>query len=96
MSDYVATCEIETISFSGEGATPELAMEDFLSNGEFEQYCECQCIKSGEIMTVRVYESISSEEMDYEEKEMAESYGWDFATRGQPVIVRQVEYRVWQ
>lgn len=92
MSDYVATCQDEHIYNFGDGKTPEIALENFLSNGEFHEYCENQCVKDGEMVTIEVFRRFSLGEMDVEEKEMSEDENWYWVTRGKAVLTTQKKY----
>jgi hypothetical protein len=73
---YHASIEIEDcIHFYGVGNTPEEALEDFLSGGEFIEACEYLEIDSDDV-EVSVYSVISTEDADLEEGSFEEEWTW--------------------
>ena len=92
MSDYVATCQDEHIYNFGEGETPEIALEDFLSNGEFHEYCANSDCKNGEMVTIEVFHRFSFDEMDEDEKAFAENDNCHWVTRGKAVLTTKKRY----
>lgn len=73
---YVATSQDEEIYLCGRGDTPELALDDYVNNGNFETFCELHMIKKGEPVDVEIWTAIDIRESDYEEGEYPESWKW--------------------
>ncbi len=73
---YHASIEIEDcIHFYGVGNTPEEALEDFVTGGEFVEVCEYLEIDSDNV-EVSVYSVISTEDADLEEGSFEEEWTW--------------------
>ena len=93
MSSYIATCQDEQVTEFGEGDTPEDALQDFLNNGEFEEYCSNQCVEIGELVEITVSRKLTRKEVDTDELEMMENEGWEWILDSRAAMTRQAEYR---
>jgi len=73
-------CLDEVISTFAMGSTPDEAFGEFISNGEFYEYCGIHEIEAGIQVEVFISKIIRREEADSEELAMMEHEGWDWVT----------------
>jgi hypothetical protein len=74
---YVATCvEDEEVSFYESGDTPDIAFDEFLSSGQFSDYCNYYDVGAGYEIDVFIYTAIDPKDSDYDEDEI--NPAWTF------------------
>lgn len=93
MNEYVASCQEEAIYDFGIGKTPTMALGEFLSSGEFNEYCRNNDVAHGEEVEINVWKIYRRDEMDYDELSLATDEGWQWVTRGKPVLTKTVVYK---
>lgn len=80
---YTACIEDEDrIQFFGQGATPDEALDDFISS-ELDNHCEYYGIEAGERLKIVIYETKYSGDWDQDEADLAdiEGFEWMLGTR---------------
>lgn len=92
VSDLYIACSKwkETVNCFGEGNAARLALKDFVNSGEFKEQCFCDCIKDGEIVTVKVFKKITKGESSYYDDILQEE-NWEFCL-GDEVESYEVEF----
>ena len=90
---YVATLQVEHIYHFGTGDTPDAALDEFIEGGDFQEHCEQYDVADGEVIEVPAIKAYSFDEMDEEERSMAECEGWSWVTRNEIAKTRTVTYK---
>jgi len=79
---YTATCEDGNIGLFGQANTPDDAFNEFMSNGEFNEYCAIHGIPPGEEVEVSITGSTTFDEADEDLQAEMEHEGWSWVTDG--------------
>jgi hypothetical protein len=83
---FVATCiEDDEILFYGSGDTHDMAVEEFISSGEYAGYCAYYELQEGKNPDVFVYTAIDPKQSDYDKDDIDPK--WTF------VLDKKVETR---
>ena len=78
MKGFIATAEFEeTISFYGESDTPQKALSDFLTGGEFKEHCEAVEASVDDEIEVCIYHAVYNGSPEWDDD--IYSPEWEFA-----------------
>ena len=87
---YIACAHFEeTIAHFGEADTPEKALADFLSSGEFSDYCDCREIEDGTYVQVKVFKAIYSDDPKANMDDWEDGWEW---LLGDEVSEHQIQF----
>jgi len=75
---YCAVCvdDDEFVGHCGVGDTPDEALSEFMSNGEFEDQCEDWIVAPGDCVEVHIYTVVSVENSDWPKDEAQPDWQW--------------------
>lgn len=85
---YIACAHFEeTIHHFGEGSSPKSALDDFIANGCFEEYCDSVGIEDNTYVEVKVFEAIYADDDEANSEDWEEGWSWIL---GEEVISEQI------
>ncbi len=73
----------DTVRHYGVGSTPNAAIDDFTSSGEFIEYCHCNDINDETWIKIKAYRVVYRDTPEAEAEGLAEDFedGWDWILR---------------
>ncbi|PSV00329.1 hypothetical protein [Photobacterium kishitanii] len=76
-TSYIACANFEeTICYFGEGASPDKALDNFLSSGNFAEFCENEEIKNTTSVEIKIFKAIHAGDLDADDDLFEDGWGW--------------------